>query len=41
MRTHTYFWINDKKRVVSPYFDSEEEAFDWLDKDSDNETNRN
>jgi hypothetical protein len=29
MATHTYFWTVNKK-VVSPYFDSESEATDWM-----------
>jgi hypothetical protein len=29
MATHTYFWTVNKK-VVSPYFDSELEATDWM-----------
>ena len=29
MATHTYFWTVNKK-VVSPYFDSEAEANDWM-----------
>jgi hypothetical protein len=28
--TFTYFWINDEERVVSPYFDSEQEAQTWM-----------
>jgi hypothetical protein len=28
MNTYTYFWTIDKK-VVSPYFDSENEAKEW------------
>lgn len=30
MPTYTYFWINEHERVVSPYFDDEETAHDWL-----------
>lgn len=30
MNTYTYFWVNTRKSVVSPYFNSEKEAFDWL-----------
>ena len=30
MPTFTFFWAIDKK-VVSPYFDSEEQAIDWMD----------
>jgi hypothetical protein len=29
MHTYTYFWTVDN-RVVSPYLDTEKEAFDWL-----------
>jgi len=29
MPTYTYFWTIDKK-VISPYFDSEKEAEDWM-----------
>ena len=28
--THTYFWVDQLNRVVGPYFDSEQEAQDWL-----------
>jgi hypothetical protein len=28
--TYTYFWVNEKNKVVSPYFNSEQEAQDWL-----------
>jgi hypothetical protein len=31
MPTHTYFWVNSKKQIVSPYFNSEEEAHKWID----------
>ena len=26
MNSYTWFWIDDNKKIVSPYFDSEEEA---------------
>jgi hypothetical protein len=29
MQTYTYFWKNQNNNVVSPYFDSEEEAIAW------------
>ena len=29
MPTYTFFWINDNKNVISPYFDSQEEAHQW------------
>ena len=30
MNTYTWFWVDDQKRMVSPFFDSESEAWDWL-----------
>lgn len=30
MRSYTYFYVNSSKRTVSPYFDTEEEAEQWL-----------
>jgi hypothetical protein len=33
MHTYTFFWVDSKHRVVSPYFDSESEAKEWMDKD--------
>ena len=30
MNTYTYFWVSSEKRIVSPYFDSEEEAHEWI-----------
>ena len=29
MNTYTYFWVNKAQRIVSPYFDSEEDAREW------------
>jgi len=29
MHTYTYFWVNNKHTVISPYFDSESEALEW------------
>jgi hypothetical protein len=29
MSTYTYFWTDSGSRVVSPYFDSEEDAKAW------------
>jgi hypothetical protein len=29
MHTYTYFWTLDE-RVASPYFNTENDAFDWL-----------
>ncbi len=31
MPTYTYFWVSSEKRIVSPYFNSEEEAHQWMD----------
>jgi hypothetical protein len=31
MSTYTYFWVNTKNQVVSPYFDSDVEAQVWID----------
>jgi hypothetical protein len=32
MSTYTYFWVNEKNQVVSPYFDNEQQATDWAQK---------
>lgn len=29
MNTYTYFWKNSDDRIVSPYFNSEDEAKQW------------
>ena len=29
MHTYTYFWVNPRGSVASPYFDSEQEAMEW------------
>jgi hypothetical protein len=34
--TYTYFWTNSDGRVMSPYFNSPEEANAWLDTSWDN-----
>jgi hypothetical protein len=31
MNTYTYFWTRDTGGTVSPFFDTEKEAHDWLD----------
>ena len=31
MQTYTYFWTKDTGGTISPFFDSEQEANDWLD----------
>ena len=30
MHTYTYFWVNEQRNIVSPYFDTEDEAKEWL-----------
>jgi hypothetical protein len=30
MNSHTYFYKNSKNQTISPFFDSEQEAEDWL-----------
>jgi hypothetical protein len=32
MVSYTYFYVNENKHIVSPYFDSEEDALDWFNK---------
>lgn len=32
MSTYTYFYVNENQRMVSPFFDSEQEALEWFDK---------
>jgi hypothetical protein len=29
MATYTYFWVDEHKRVCSPYFNTTDEAMDW------------
>lgn len=29
MHTYTFFWTDQSGKVVSPYFDSEEDANEW------------
>jgi hypothetical protein len=29
MHTYTYFWVTSDHKVISPYFNSEEEAKEW------------
>jgi hypothetical protein len=36
LHTYTYFYVDDKDKVVSPYFDSSEEAEKWLQTTWDN-----
>lgn len=28
--TYTYFWITEDENVFGPYFDTEQEAIDWI-----------
>lgn len=30
MNSYTWFWINENDHVVSPYFDNEEDAYEWV-----------
>lgn len=30
LHTYTYFWVNDNDKIISPYFDSEEQANEWI-----------
>ena len=32
MNTYTYFWRDENGQIVSPFFDSEAEANEWLEK---------
>lgn len=34
MSTFTYFWVNSKKQIVSPYFDNEQDATKWVEEDA-------
>jgi len=31
MNTYTWFYVNEKHHCISPFFDTEQEARDWLD----------
>lgn len=33
--TYTYFWITEQSKVYGPYFDSPEEANEWLNKNTE------
>ena len=37
MTTHTWFYVNEKHRLVSPFFDTEQEAKAWFDQVFDGE----
>jgi hypothetical protein len=30
LTTYTWFWINEEKDLVSPFFDSQKEAESWV-----------
>ena len=30
MATHTWFWVSEDDKILSPYFDSREQAESWL-----------
>lgn len=30
MATHTWFWVSEDDKTLSPYFDSQEQAEYWL-----------
>jgi hypothetical protein len=32
MHTYTYFFVNDSNQTVSPFFESDEEAWEWFNK---------
>ena len=29
LHTYTYFWIDRNKKVLSPYFESSDQAYNW------------
>jgi len=37
MHTYTFFWVDEQKRHFGPFFNTEEQAKDWM----ENETARN
>lgn len=30
MTTYTYFWVNERGTIISPFFDNEQEAAKWV-----------
>lgn len=30
MATYTYFWVNSNRHTISPFFDNEQDAKEWL-----------
>ena len=37
LSSYTFFYVDEKNTLVSPYFDSEEEAVEWFNKVFDTE----
>jgi hypothetical protein len=37
MAAYTWFYVNENKYMVSPFFDTEQEAKDWFDRVFDGE----
>lgn len=35
MHTYTYFWVDENNRVKSPYFNTDTEAYEWMEKQSE------
>lgn len=30
MNTYTWFWVDENRRIKSPFFDTEDQAQEWL-----------
>lgn len=30
LSSYTWFWVDSNQRIVSPFFDSDEEAHNWM-----------
>jgi len=30
MNTYTWFWVNEQRHIKSPFFDSEDQAQEWM-----------
>lgn len=30
MPTYTYFWVDDNEQIISPFFDTEKQANEWI-----------
>jgi len=30
MNTYTWFWVDDRKNIRSPFFDTEDQAQEWM-----------